>query len=362
MKRIISATEQGLQKFFPADRSSPMNRNGTGQRYTFHNVIWRAFQAAGLSRRDIALQAGLSAEVATGQMVTCRQFFAIWDAISSLSGELGIGFRVGKMAGEPSDNPAVYALLPAPFASAIHAGNFVEAAQRIARIKSLCAPEDMCVEDPGDRVVVSLKPHCIGETGPDIPDSLVDASFYAMLLLLRRGTGRECNPRAVALRRTTGNEKFYEGYYGCPVTCSAPLDVITFSREDAYAPFADYNKELFELLTRSSCANGKSEAFLSQVGWMVERHLSGGRPSLDEVAAEMGMGRRSFQRMLSAAGTTFHKIVAGKRRLLAREYLKDPALSLGEISCLLGFDDQNSFSRSFRQWEGVSPNCWRSRH
>ena len=89
-----------------------MNRNGTGQRYTFHNVIWRAFQAAGLSRRDIALQAGLSAEVATGQMVTCRQFFAIWDAISSLSGDLGIGFRVGKMAGEPSDNPAVYALLP----------------------------------------------------------------------------------------------------------------------------------------------------------------------------------------------------------------------------------------------------------
>lgn len=147
-----------------------MNRNGTGQRYTFHNVIWRAFQAAGLSRRDIALQAGLSAEVATGQMVTCRQFFAIWDAISSLSGDLGIGFRVGKMAGEPSDNPAVYALLPAPFASAIHAGNFVDAAQRIARIKSLCAPEDMFVEDLGDRVIFSLKPHCIEETGPEIPE------------------------------------------------------------------------------------------------------------------------------------------------------------------------------------------------
>ena len=164
-----------------------MNRNGTGQRYTFHNVIWRAFQAAGLSRRDIALQAGLSAEVATGQMVTCRQFFAIWDAISSLSGDLGIGFRVGKMAGEPSDNPAVYALLPAPFASAIHAGNFVDAAQRIARIKSLCAPEDMFVEDLGDRVIFSLKPHCIEETGPEIPDSLVDASDFVRMVENRQG-------------------------------------------------------------------------------------------------------------------------------------------------------------------------------
>ena len=77
------------------------------------------------------------------------------------------------------------------------------------------------------------------------------------------------------------------------------------------------------LLTRNTYTSGRSEAFLTQVGWMVERHLSGGRPSLDEVASEMGMGRRSFQRMLSAAGTTFHKIVAGKRRLLAREYLRD---------------------------------------
>ena len=166
----------------------------------------------------------------------------------------------------------------------------------------------------------------------------------------------------MALRRAPGNEKFYESYYGCPVTCSAPLDVITFSREDAYAPFADYNKELFDLLTRNTYTSGRSEAFLTQVGWMVERHLSGGRPSLDEVASEMSMGRRSFQRMLSAAGTTFHKIVAGRRRLLAREYLRDPALSLTEISCLLGFDDQNSFSRSFRQWEGMSPSSWRARH
>ena len=58
----------------------------------------------------------------------------------------------------------------------------------------------MFVEDLGDRVIFSLKPHCIEETGPEIPDSLVDASFYAMLLL-RRGTGRECYPRAVASPR-----------------------------------------------------------------------------------------------------------------------------------------------------------------
>lgn len=339
-----------------------MNRTASEQRYPFHSVIWQAFQSAGLSRRDIALQAGLPAEVAKGQTVTGKQFFAIWDSISSLSGDIGIGFRVGKMAGNPSDNPAVYALLPASYASAIHAGDFVDAAQRIARLKALCAPEDLCVDDCGDEVVCSVKPHCAEETGSHIPDSLVDASLYAMLLLLRRGTGKGCLPRAVALRRSSGHEKFYESIYGCPVTCSEPLDAITFSREDAYAPFVDYNKELFDLLTRSSAACGKNEAFLVQVGWIVDRHLSGGRPGIDEVAEEMAMGRRSFQRMLNSAGTTFHKIVADRRRVLAHGYLKDHSLSLADISCLLGFDDQNSFSRSFRQWEGMSPTRWRAQN
>ena len=56
--------------------------------------------------------------------------------------------------------------------------------------------------------------------------------------------------------------------------------------------------------------------------------------------------------MLSASGTTFHKVVAKRRKLHAREYLLNENLNLSQISCLLGFDNQNSFSRSFRAWFG----------
>lgn len=106
----------------------------------------------------------------------------------------------------------------------------------------------------------------------------------------------------------------------------------------------------------------EGSGFVAQVSWIVDRLLSGGRPGIGEVASEMALGKRTFQRMLSASGTTFHKVVADRRMQRAREYLKDGNLSLSQVSCLLGFDNQNSFSRSFRSWFGCTPSEWRSSH
>lgn len=62
----------------------------------------------------------------------------------------------------------------------------------------------------------------------------------------------------------------------------------------------------------------EGSGFVAQVSWIVDRLLSGGRPDIREVASEMALGKRTFQRMLSASGTTFHKVVAKRRKLHAR--------------------------------------------
>ena len=43
------------------------------------------------------------------------------------------------------------------------------------------------------------------------------------------------------------------------------------------------------------------------------------------------------------------------RRELAEQYITDPTRSLSEISFLLGFSEQSSFSRAFRRWTGQAP-------
>ena len=40
-------------------------------------------------------------------------------------------------------------------------------------------------------------------------------------------------------------------------------------------------------------------------------------------------------------------------------YIADPALSLNEISYLLGFADSSSFGRAFKRWTGRTPQDYR---
>ncbi len=37
-------------------------------------------------------------------------------------------------------------------------------------------------------------------------------------------------------------------------------------------------------------------------------------------------------------------------------------MGIDEVACLLGYQDTSSFYRGFRDWEGVTPNRWRSLH
>jgi AraC-like DNA-binding protein len=72
------------------------------------------------------------------------------------------------------------------------------------------------------------------------------------------------------------------------------------------------------------------------------------------------MSERSLQRKLTEEGVTFQSLVSTTRHQLALEYLADPAHSLIEIAYMLGYEDQNSFFRAFRQWEGRTPSDWRA--
>ena len=99
-----------------------------------------------------------------------------------------------------------------------------------------------------------------------------------------------------------------------------------------------------------------------QVKRTLMRSLAGKRPTLQDVAQELGMGARTLQRRLTDAGISFQQLVEDTRRELARHYLKQSAVELNEAAFLLGFEDVNSFFRAFHLWEGTSPGEWRTRH
>jgi AraC-like DNA-binding protein len=112
-----------------------------------------------------------------------------------------------------------------------------------------------------------------------------------------------------------------------------------------------------ELNARNTSTNADD-----QVKEAIRRSLGGKRPTLQNVARELGMSARTLQRRLTGGGTSFQQLVEGARRELARHYLKQSKVELNETAFLLGFEDANSFFRAFQVWEGTSPGEWRTRH
>lgn len=61
-------------------------------------------------------------------------------------------------------------------------------------------------------------------------------------------------------------------------------------------------------------------------------------------------------------GESCKQLLTQARHEKALEYLADPSLDIKEVAFLIGYEDQNSFYRAFRLWEGDTPAHWRSEH
>ena len=83
-------------------------------------------------------------------------------------------------------------------------------------------------------------------------------------------------------------------------------------------------------------------------------------PSQEEVAEQLHMSPRTLQRRIGDSGTTYKEILDKTRHALAMAYLSAPQHSVSDVTYLLGFSCDSSFTRAFRRWTGQSPSDWRA--
>jgi AraC-like DNA-binding protein len=252
--------------------------------------------------------------------------------------------------------------MPLGFVAAYHARDFRDALSRVARFKRLCAPEVVSLAELDDRCEVTVTwPHA----GSDVvPPALVDASMVSFVELGRRGTSEPLAPLKVELAGLARARAAHERYFRCQVQFGGSRDRLTFRRQDLDKRFITYNKELLDVLApelnRRLEQHDRAESVVDQIKWVLRRRLTAGRPDIRSVAAELAMSERSLQRRLTDEGVTFQALVGATRHQLALEHLADPSFTIMEVAYMLGYEDQNSFFRAFRQWEGRTPSDWRT--
>jgi AraC-like DNA-binding protein len=82
---------------------------------------------------------------------------------------------------------------------------------------------------------------------------------------------------------------------------------------------------------------------------------------LGDVAARLGCSVATVRRRLAAEGTGFREISSEVHDELAKRWLGEQLLPIGEIAERLGYSDEFAFRRSFRAHNGTSPSAWRRR-
>jgi AraC-like DNA-binding protein len=324
-------------------------------RFRVSGTLARRLEELGLPPVAVLRQAGLPMGLfeQTKIWITTEEMFALHRAIHEVSGDPGIGLKLGSEDRIERYDPIAIA--------ALYTRTFRDALDRMARYKRLMCPEEIRIVEDGNECAVQFVWLLAGEAEPP---TLIDLCFAWIVAIGRRGIGHSANPKRVEFKRAESNRRLYEDHFGCPVKFEAGQNMLLFRSEDLAQPFLTHNPDLLEMVAPQLEAELKQQlanrSLKEQVKGILKKFLAGQRPRLEDVAVELRTSPRTLQRRLLADGITFQNVVEEARRELAQHYLLQSSLELNETAYLLGYEDPNSFFRAFHRWEGTSPGEWRT--
>jgi len=215
-------------------------------------------------------------------------------------------------------------------------------------------------QTPGALVIrESLMVEYLGSTRQ--ADEMVVGSLFR---LLRELVGAAWRPRRVCFSHAAPGDlaAHWRAFgltpeFGCDfngIVCT-PVDLDATPAAHAPRLGPGGRSQLDSLLARSL------RTMTEQVTRLVRTQLAGGRCGVDDVAACLGVDRRTVHRRLAREGTTFSRVLAEVRTALAVQYLSVPTRPVSYVGELLGFALPSAFTHWFRREFGCSPATWRAR-
>lgn len=161
-------------------------------------------------------------------------------------------------------------------------------------------------------------------------------------------------PRNVeTLNQVFGYNLFFEQPDDCFFFDAAALDY----------PIIQLNDELLAEQPLESLfgETKRADPFMSEVYDCISRLLPSESLSMELVANELGMSKRTFQRRLGEKQAMFKTVLLEVRERQAKRYLLDSNLSMTEVAFLLGYKNSANFSTAFKGWLDITPTEYRER-
>lgn len=104
-----------------------------------------------------------------------------------------------------------------------------------------------------------------------------------------------------------------------------------------------------------------SPTLAERVAAALSRDLGGAAPTVEQVAAELGVSARTLHRQLAAEGASYQRVLDGLRCTEAIRQAADQRRPFKAIAAAVGFGDPRAFRRAFKRWTGSTPQQFRMR-
>jgi AraC-like DNA-binding protein len=158
----------------------------------------------------------------------------------------------------------------------------------------------------------------------------------------------------------------YQDTFGGRVRFGQSLNQMTIPITYLSLPVAQRDAHVHESLRQQAEADmqkllGLAHGFVEHLEAVVAEQLKHGQATLQQVAAAMDMAPRTLQSRLEGHGLGYRELLDRVRHRQAERHMRNPALSLAEVSALLGFSDQSAFQHAFKRWTGEPPGEYRRR-
>lgn len=332
----------------------PLSTVGSG----FIGGLLDTAQRLGSARADLLARAGLAADTVldANSRWPVADVVALFEAAQQLTGRRDIGLEFAAQV-----RPGTFHVLGYALMTCRTLGEALALVPHYRRLVFDIGYSEMRMTQQGDHAVLEwhvLQP--LLAYSPVLAEALI-ASWFAF--------GRWMAGVPLPLRQVTfqhaagGASEAFAQFFGCPVAFGQDTNALVFERSLLDMPLLQADETL-HLAMREQARAAMEKTFGSpDVAQQVRTALIPLMPKCEatllHAARALGLPTRSLQRRLSEANTSFGQVLDAVRKDLAKVYVRDVSLSMLDVALLLGYAEQSSFTRAFKQWLGMSPLQWR---
>jgi AraC-like DNA-binding protein len=155
-------------------------------------------------------------------------------------------------------------------------------------------------------------------------------------------------------------------HLGLPVIAAQGQFALVFDEASLAVPIVNADARLLDLLQRYAedllAERAHQNDLVARARRWILQNLHTGQVDVVQLASGLGMSSRTLARRLAEDGYTPAGLIEQLRQELARNYLADRGVPLGQITYLLGYSDLSAFTRAFRRWTSRTPSEWRVEH